>query len=114
MSFQLLSLRLANYQHPGYSRDHVIVPHGISVAVTGPAVFQFTSPSAPDRHREIAAIFASKGEEDSRLFSEKTELARLPDRDVGDLVYDRIAEFLANLNVPRGLGALGYKNEHSE
>ena len=27
-------------------------------------------------------------------------------------MYDRIAEFLARLNVPRGLKAIGYQNSH--
>ncbi|PWN48123.1 putative alcohol dehydrogenase [Violaceomyces palustris] len=102
-----LNKKLAHYKHEGYQVDHPIVPHGISVALTGPAVFDFTAPSSPDRHREVAAIF--KGHDSA---SESTDIARIPDSDVGALVYDRIAEFLSNLGVPRGLSKLGYKDEH--
>lgn len=39
----------------------------------------------------------------------------MPDADVGKLVYDRIARFLGDvLDMPRGLSAIGYRNEHSE
>ncbi|SPO46222.1 probable alcohol dehydrogenase [Moesziomyces antarcticus] len=104
-----LNKKFGKYQHPGYQVDHPIVPHGISVALTGPAVFDFTAPSAPDRHREVAAIF-----EGYQNGSEATDIARLPDAEVGALVYDRIAAFLADLGVPRGLSKIGYGNEHVE
>ncbi|KAE8266041.1 hypothetical protein A4X09_0g6306 [Tilletia walkeri] len=105
-----LNKHLSNYKHPGYKVDHSIIPHGISVAVTGPSVFEFTAPSSPDRHREIAHIFADP--ESPYGGSESAQVARLPDSEIGPLVYDRIAKFLADLNVPRGLSKLGYKNEH--
>lgn len=70
-------------------------------------VFEFTAPSAPDRHREIAEIFGGAEEADA--------IKRLPDSDIGPLVHDRIASFLGDtLGMPRGLSAIGYKNEHSE
>ncbi|SNX85409.1 probable alcohol dehydrogenase [Melanopsichium pennsylvanicum] len=104
-----LNKKFGKYQHPGYDVDHPIVPHGVSVALTGPAVFEFTAPSAPERHREVAAIFdgLSNG-------SESADIARLPDTEVGGLVYDRIAKFLADLGVPRGLSKVGYGQEHVE
>ncbi|PWN26977.1 putative alcohol dehydrogenase [Jaminaea rosea] len=105
-----LNYRLAKYKHAGYQVDHPIVPHGISVALTGPAVFEFTAPSAPSRHRAIAQVFAAGGEEGPS--SEDAAIARLPDEEVGKLVYDRIAEFLGKtLGIPRGLGAIGYKKD---
>lgn len=104
-----LNKKFGKYQHPGYQVDHPIVPHGVSVALTGPAVFEFTAPSAPDRHREVAAIF-----DGYQNGSESTDIARLPDAEVGELVYDRIARFLADLGVPRGLEKIGYKQQHVE
>lgn len=70
-----LNKRLAKYKHDGYVVDHPIVPHGISVALTGPGVFEFTAPSAPERHREIAAIF--KGYETVGETSETSDIQRL-------------------------------------
>lgn len=89
------------YKHAGYQVDHPIVPHGISVALTGPAVFQFTAPSAPERHRRVLAIFNDVPEYDSSITS-------IPDSEIGAHVYEAIAKFLDGLNVPRGLKAIGY------
>lgn len=102
-----LNKKLTNYYHPGYKSDHPLIPHGLSVCLTGPGVFEFTAPSAPDRHREIAEIFGGEEEADA--------IKRLPDSDIGPLVHDRIAKFLGDtLNMPRGLSAIGYRNEHSK
>ncbi|KAF5363695.1 hypothetical protein D9756_000628 [Leucocoprinus leucothites] len=89
------------YKHPGYQVDGPIIPHGVSVALTGPAVFQFTAPSAPDRHREALAIFNSTSASDPSI-------ARIPDSDLGEHLYESIARFLDSLSVPRGLKAVGY------
>ncbi|KAK7061719.1 alcohol dehydrogenase [Favolaschia claudopus] len=90
------------YQHPGYvNHPHPIIPHGVSVAITGPAVFQFTAPSAPDRHRQALAIFNHTTPLDSSI-------TRIPEAEIGAHLYDTIARFLDGLGVPRGLKALGY------
>ena len=73
---------------------------GVSVAITGPAVFQFTCPSSPDRHREASAIF-------NTYKPDNVDDSRVSDEDVGKLLYDRIARFLADLDMPRGISALG-------
>ncbi|KAG6814177.1 hypothetical protein H0H92_000853 [Tricholoma furcatifolium] len=88
------------YKHPGYAVDHPIIPHGVSVALTGPAVFQFTAPSSPDRHREALAIFNNTSVTDSSIIS-------IPDKDIGAHLYEAIARFLDGLAVPRGLKAIG-------
>ncbi|GAA6033319.1 hypothetical protein JCM8097_006690 [Rhodosporidiobolus ruineniae] len=95
-----------NWKHPGYAVEHAIVPHGISVALTGPAVFAYTAPSSPDRHRLIASIFEDLGP--SHL-KDHIDLSRVADADIGPLLQDRIARFLVDLDVPRGLKAIGYK-----
>lgn len=86
------------WRHPGYAVDKPIIPHGVSVALTGPAVFRFTAPSAPARHRELLAVFAPPG----------TALDRLPDADLGPALFDAVARFLDGLGLPRGLKAVGY------
>jgi len=90
------------WQHPGYNKEKPIIPHGISVALTGPAVFRFTAPSSPSRHREALSIFL-------RLpSSTDPAVARIRDEDLGQHLYEAIAKFLDHLNVPRGLKAVGY------
>lgn len=97
-----LNKRLAKYSSSGYQVEGPLVPHGLSVALTGPAVFQFTAASSPDRHREAADIFgAAKGHPSSDKVS---------DSDVGDLIHDRIADFLVDLGLPRGLKGIGYQS----
>ncbi|KII95205.1 hypothetical protein PLICRDRAFT_96252 [Plicaturopsis crispa FD-325 SS-3] len=89
------------YKHAGYVTDLPIIPHGVSVAVTGPAVFQFTASSAPDRHREALAIFSDRSPTDPSVMS-------IPDSAVGQHLYEAIARFLDNLGMPRGIKAFGY------
>lgn len=72
-----------------------------SVALSGPAVFQFTAPSAPSRHREILAIFRGTTPSDPSI-------APIPDSELGSHLFETIARFLDNLGVPRGLQAVGY------
>ncbi|KAF9047199.1 Dehydroquinate synthase-like protein [Hymenopellis radicata] len=95
------------YKHPGYLLDHPIIPHGVSVALTGPAVFQFTAPSSPDRHRQALAIFAGTTVSDPSI-------ASIPDSDIGLHLYEAIARFLDGLGVPRGLKAVGYTSADIE
>ncbi|EJD01503.1 iron-containing alcohol dehydrogenase 1 [Fomitiporia mediterranea MF3/22] len=103
MSYPISGLNKAGpkYKHPGYLVDHPIIPHGISVALTGPSVFRFTAPSSPDRHREALAVFLNTSPDDPSV-------SRIPDTDVGAHLYDAIAGFLDSLGVPRGLKAVGY------
>lgn len=94
-----LNKKLAKYRHVGYEVNDPLVPHGLSVALTGPAVFRFTAASSPDRHREAASIFKPLSSVEDRL----------GDDEIGDLIHDRIAEFLTNLGLPRGLSKIGYR-----
>jgi len=92
------------YKHPGYVVDKPIIPHGVSVALTGPAVFKFTAPSAPERHRLALSVFRGVSESDPSV-------ARIPNSEIGKALFDEIAKFLDNLGVPRGLKAVGYGNQ---
>lgn len=67
-------------------------------------VFRFTSPSSPDRHREVLSVFRDTSPSDPTI-------ARIPDADVGSHLYDAIARFLDNLGMPRGLNAVGYTKD---
>lgn len=64
-------------------------------------MFNFTAPSAPDRHRQAAEIF-------NEYKPDGIDTSRVADSDIGPLLHDRIARFLVGLDVPRGLAGIGY------
>ncbi|KAG0241519.1 Hydroxyacid-oxoacid transhydrogenase, mitochondrial [Actinomortierella wolfii] len=94
MSYPISGLN-KNYKHPEYKVDHKIVPHGISVAVTAPAVFRYTAVACPDRHLKAAEIFGA-------------DISNASSESAGELLSEQITLFLQGLGVPDGLKALGY------
>ncbi|KAJ1965440.1 hypothetical protein GGI12_000777 [Dipsacomyces acuminosporus] len=84
-----------SYTHPEYVTDHPLCPHGISVAITSPAVAEFTASMCPERHLEVAQI----------LGADITN-ARL--EDAGSILADTLRRFLESLGVPDGISAFGY------
>ncbi|KAJ2089083.1 hypothetical protein GGI09_006310 [Coemansia sp. S100] len=84
-----------SYYHPDYVSDHPLCPHGISVAVTSPAVVEFTGSMYPERHLEIA-----------RILGADTTNAKL--EDAGAILGDALRGFLRDLGVPDGISAFGY------
>ena len=94
MSYPVSGL-VRDYRAPGYSVDHPMVPHGISVILNAPAVFRFTAPACPQRHLEAAAILGAD--------TSGKALA-----DAGEILSDRIVAFMQRLKLPNGLNGLGY------
>lgn len=90
-----VSGNVKTYHAPGYSADHPLVPHGMSVILNAPAVFRFTGASRPQRHLEAAAALG-------------TDVSRASDADAGKILADRITWFMHRLKVPEGLRAIGY------
>ncbi|KAI8319339.1 mitochondrial Hydroxyacid-oxoacid transhydrogenase [Martensiomyces pterosporus] len=84
-----------SYTHPEYVTDHPLCPHGISVAVTSPAVAEFTGTMYPERHLEIAQVLGAD-----------TTNAKL--EDAGVIMADALRGFLQRLGVPDGIAAFGY------
>lgn len=90
------------YRHPGYAVPGPIIPHGVSVAVTAPAVFRFTGASNPERHLAAAACFGVDTGGKSKASA-------------GEVLGEAIAEFLVGLgDQPRGLKALGFERADVE
>ena len=92
-----VSGKVKSYRAPGYSADHPLVPHGISVILNAPAVFRFTAPANPDRHLEAAEALGAK-------------VAGVKREDAGRVLADRITWFMRELKVPNGLKAVGYSS----
>lgn len=88
------------YQHAGYEVDAPIIPHGVSVAVSAPAVFRFTGASNPERHLAAAEAFG-------------VDVSNVKRADAGAVLADAITAFLASLgDQPAGLRALGFGPQH--
>jgi hydroxyacid-oxoacid transhydrogenase len=96
MSYPIAGM-VRKYRPPGYSADHPLVPHGISVIVNAPAAFRFTSSACPERHLRAAEILGAN------VSSAKRE-------DAGKILADQIVQLMCDLQVPNGLRELGYES----
>ncbi|KXT04691.1 hypothetical protein AC578_2112 [Pseudocercospora eumusae] len=95
-----ISSQNPGYQHAGYEVQTPIIPHGVSVAVSAPAVFRFTGASNPERHLAAAEAFG-------------VDVSNAKKENAGEILSEALAEFLVKLgDQPRGLKALGFNNEH--
>ena len=84
------------YKHAGYVVDKPIIPHGVSVAVTAPAVFRFTGASNPERHLAAAEAFG-------------VDISGVKKESAGEVLGEAVAKFLVELgDQPRGLKDLGF------
>ena len=98
MSYPVAGM-VQDYQPAGYDVDHPLVPHGISVILHTPAVARFTAPSNPARHlRAAEALGANTSDVDHA--------------DAGEVLARRVIEIMQQLNMPNGLSAVGYGEEH--
>ena len=93
MSYPISAL-VRDYVPEGYPDDHPIVPHGMSVILTAPAVFRWTAQANPERHLESA-----------RLLGADTANAH-PD-DAGDILADALIGIMRQVGMPNGLNAVG-------
>ncbi|WP_413761006.1 iron-containing alcohol dehydrogenase, partial [Vibrio vulnificus] len=80
---------------PGYEVDHAMVPHGVSVILSAPAVFRFTAQACPERHLQAAEALGS-------------DISRVKPDDAGQILADRLIGMMRFFNLPNGLAALGY------
>jgi len=94
MSYPVSSM-VKSYRAEGYTADHPLVPHGISVILNAPAVFRFTAAADPARHLAPAEALGA-------------DVSRCRKEDAGRVLADRITWHMDRLKVPNGLRALGY------
>ncbi|MFT5220216.1 MAG: hydroxyacid-oxoacid transhydrogenase [Gammaproteobacteria bacterium] len=79
----------------GYAVASPFVPHGISVVVSAPAVFEYTAPAAPQRHFAAAGFL-------------NCDLQGAGDDDSGELLRKRIIELMRQTDMPDGLSGVGF------
>lgn len=103
MSYPIASQNPSQHRQSGYEVDFPLIPHGVSVAVTAPAVFKFTAAADPERHLAAAACFG-------------VDVSQVKRESAGAVLSDAIADFLhVKLgNQPRGLRDLGFEEAHIE
>jgi hydroxyacid-oxoacid transhydrogenase len=90
-----VSGQVRNYRAPGYSAEHPLVPHGVSVILNAPAVFRFTASANPERHLRAAEALGAN-------------ITNATPADAGRVLSDRIVWFMERLGVPNGLKGVGY------
>jgi len=80
---------------PGYRTTHPLIPHGISVILTAPAVFRFTYPTAPERHLRVAELLGAPA-------------AGGGGGDPREALPGALVALMRDLGIPNGLHAVGY------
>ncbi|MGC4192677.1 MAG: hydroxyacid-oxoacid transhydrogenase [Thermomicrobiales bacterium] len=93
MSYPVSALA-RDYFPEGYPDDHPMVPHGISVILTAPAVFRWTAEANPDRHLEAA-----------RLMGVDTRGAA--PEDGGLILSGFLVDLMKRVEMPNGLNGVG-------
>ena len=82
----------------GYPSGKPLVPHGMSVILTAPAVFRWTASAAPGRHLEAAALLGA-------------DIRGAAPEDAGTILAGRLVELMRRTGVPVGLERVGYTAE---
>lgn len=84
-----------DYVPPGYDVDEPLVPHGTSVIVTTPAVYEFLYPAAPARHLKVAALLGAS-------------LDGVTEASGAGVLPARLLEIVRQTGGPNGISAFGY------
>jgi hydroxyacid-oxoacid transhydrogenase len=93
MSYPVSALA-RDYIAPGYPDNHTLVPHGMSVILTAPAIFRWTAEANPDRHLEAARLLGAD------ISGEGLE-------DAGEVLAGALISLMKQVNMPNGLNAVG-------
>ncbi|KAK3088757.1 hypothetical protein FSP39_023402 [Pinctada imbricata] len=97
MSYPISGLN-RDYRSKDYSQDHKLVPHGLSVVISAPAVFEFTAPACPERHLEAASLLGA-------------DVTNKKNADAGAVLGDKLREIMRDLEIPDGITALGFTKD---
>jgi alcohol dehydrogenase class IV len=89
-----VSGHVRDFRMPGYP-DEPLVPHGVSVVVSAPAVFRLVAGECPERLLEAAAALGA----DARGASAA---------DAGEILSAQLVAMMRATGIPNGVGGVGY------
>ena len=75
-----------------------LVPHGMAVVLNAPAAFRFTAPACPERHLHAAEALGA-------------DVSGAKPEDAGRILSEWVIEIMKQLDIPNGLGAIGYSRD---
>lgn len=97
MSYGVTHL-MKNITTKDYNVDSPFVPHGISVIVSAPAIFNYLAVAEPKRHLEGADALGAA-------------LPGATPDDAGEILSSRIVQLMKDTNIPNGLSGVGFGPE---
>jgi alcohol dehydrogenase class IV len=86
--------RVRDFRPAGYP-DAPLVPHGMAVAVSAPAVVRLTGATAPARHLEAAALLGA-------------DVRGAADADAGEVLASELLRLMRAVAMPNGVSGVGY------
>jgi hydroxyacid-oxoacid transhydrogenase len=93
MSYPVSALA-RDFVAPGYPDDHTLVPHGMSVILTAPAIFRWTAKANPERHLEAARLLGA-------------DISGAGPEDAGEVLAGALISLMKQVNMPNGLNEVG-------
>lgn len=87
-----------NYSPPDYPTDHSLVPHGMSVVLTAPAIFRWTADAAPRAHREAAILLGASPNE-------------VDESNAGEAIAECFTTMMRQIGMPNGLNGVGITDD---
>ncbi|KAL3081381.1 hypothetical protein niasHT_039858 [Heterodera trifolii] len=91
-----------SYFDPDYSKDHALIPHGLSVVCTAPADFLFTTVADPKRHLEASQLLGS-----ALPSTASTDL-------IANTLADQLRAFMSDFGCPNGLAKMGFDRRDTD
>ncbi len=97
-----MSYGVTHLMHDIDTRDYPVaapfIPHGISVVVSAPAVFNYLSEGAPERHLDVAKFL-------------NADLKDAIPENAGEILSKRIIQLMRQTQVPNGLSGVGFNQK---
>jgi len=98
MSYGITHL-MHNITTDGYPIESPFVPHGISVVVNAPAIFQYTAEATAERHMEGAQCLGA-------------DTSGATKEDAGEVLSKRLVQLMRDTRMPNGLSGVGFDASH--